>query len=296
MARLTTLFPFLLLAFFSVSSASGRDSLDASGVSSERFCFSSAQTHQTLRSALHANRAALLPASPAQRRAPSLSPRSRSCSLPFKIRAGWSQRASLPGALRMMAGGEELVSGASAVDGALKADFSRAQKIGEALGRAMAAKSLGEDGAGVLKALLSTRDGARGFYVSTLTMPGVDSMFSETIDARLIDAIAQNSDSNASLLAMNLAMSTACEVTHLAMGNPVFAQGSKLTQGRTKRLISAVLSSSPPLQEELAQLQAALEGREESGGYPAFLERWGYGQAEKAAILREVQGAVADLR
>lgn len=191
MARLTTLFPFLLLAFFSVSSASGRDSLDASGVSSERFCFSSAQTHQarpqspvqqtpdfpdaghtfefrpgtlasrsshglrllekyaslrnivvasqgcaltqiatlvqTLRSALHANRAALLPASPAQRRAPSLSPRSRSCSLPFKIRAGWSQRASLPGALRMMAGGEELVSGASAVDGALKADFSRAQ-------------------------------------------------------------------------------------------------------------------------------------------------------------------------
>ena len=88
---------------------------------------------QVLRST---NRATLLPTSPAQRRAPSLSPRSLSCSpasvqrLPLNIRAGWSQgekKTAGAGALSMKAGGEEMLSGASAVDGALQADFPRAQ-------------------------------------------------------------------------------------------------------------------------------------------------------------------------
>ena len=35
----------------------------------------------------------------------------------------------------------------------------RVQKIGAALGKALATESLGEDGAGVLRALLSTSDG-----------------------------------------------------------------------------------------------------------------------------------------
>jgi len=38
--------------------------------------------------------------------------------------------------------------------------------------------------------------------VSTLTMPGVDSMFSQDIDPRLVAAINDNPDPNAELLAM----------------------------------------------------------------------------------------------
>ena len=107
--------------------------------------------------------------------------------------------------------------------------------LGEKYARALAAKALDSNGQNALRALVSTRDGARGFYVTALTVPSddVDEMFrylphatrcspiaahsmllrlqhnprfpprpSTALDPVLIDAIAASPDPNADLLSM----------------------------------------------------------------------------------------------
>lgn len=65
------------------------------------------------------------------------------------------------------------------------------------------------------RALVSHSDGARGFYVATLTDPDLSAAFpSGGIIDCMKTAITASPVPNAKLLAMNVAMSTAMEMTH----------------------------------------------------------------------------------
>lgn len=202
----------------------------------------------------------------------------------------------------MMDAGTETVS----VEMAKAATFDQAQKIGMSLGRQMSERVEKGQGAShdekeILVALLSHSDGARGFYVTTLTAPELDNVFALPVDPTLLNAIKQSPDPNAKLLTMNIAMSTATELAHLANGNMDFAKGSALTRGRTRALIDCLSPTFPALKNNLTDLLAAINTpaaaaagvNAEVEAYRAFLNRWGYDEKMREAIALQIRPFVS---
>jgi len=185
---------------------------------------------------------------------------------------------------------------------ALKADFGAAQGLGMILGEKLtkttaAGEPLSPPDMEALKALLSHMDGARGFYVTTLTMPEFDHAFPSKGVSESLKAAVVESSTSPKLLAMNLAMSTAMIHAHTENGSEEFEAGSTLTQGRTKAVISSVLGDMPQLQVELRALLAAASGEKGTDEalheeYTKFLERWGYGEAQRRQIAEQIAGVL----
>eukprot|EP00283_Hemiselmis_rufescens_P009983 CAMPEP_0173430742 /NCGR_PEP_ID=MMETSP1357-20121228/9091_1 /TAXON_ID=77926 /ORGANISM="Hemiselmis rufescens, Strain PCC563" /LENGTH=201 /DNA_ID=CAMNT_0014395129 /DNA_START=179 /DNA_END=784 /DNA_ORIENTATION=- len=187
---------------------------------------------------------------------------------------------------------------------ALNADFAQAQSLGIILGEKLTKctvqkQALPEKEMDALKALLSHSDGARGFYVTTLTMPEFDSAFpSEGVSPSLKSAVVASAEPNAKLLTMNLAMSTAMILAHKENGSEEFAAGSELTQCRTKAVISSVLADMPRLRLELRALLAAASGEKGEDEalheeYAKFLTRWGYGEEQRKVIAKVIADQIA---
>lgn len=112
------------------------------------------------------------------------------------------------------------------VEAAKSASFEEAQELGMALGLGLSSRvaqgsAPNQDEESALEALLSHSDGARGFYVTTLTAPELDNLFEQPIQASVLSAIKSSPDPNVKLLTMNIAMSTATELAHLGNGMPL---------------------------------------------------------------------------
>ena len=128
--------------------------------------------------------------------------------------------------------------------------------------------------------LVKTANGARGFFVTYLTS---DSSLADCPTPGILQALHSNSDQVADLLVKNLAMSTA-QTIHHRQQNQAMAQGSEQVQRRTAQLIS--LLQLPEVSDRLQLLlNSATTGE---GEYKAFLNRWGYDNAQKREICRLV--------
>jgi hypothetical protein len=130
--------------------------------------------------------------------------------------------------------------------------------------------------------LVSTKNGARGFFVTYLTsdLPYTEHPSLEVITALKTSPILVNE-----LLVKNLAMSTAMVIYHRSQGDEENAQGSEKVQEKTGQLIKQLLSQS--LGEKLQQLATSLNTGQ--GEYQAFLERWGYDDCQRQAIAKIIQ-------
>jgi hypothetical protein len=130
--------------------------------------------------------------------------------------------------------------------------------------------------------LVSTENGARGFFVTYLTsdLPYTEHPSLEVITALKTSPILVNE-----LLVKNLAMSTAMVIYHRSQGDEANAQGSEKVQEKTGQLIKQLLSQS--LAEKLQQLATSLNTGQ--GEYQAFLERWGYDDCQRQAIAGIIQ-------
>jgi hypothetical protein len=133
-----------------------------------------------------------------------------------------------------------------------------------------------------LTELVSTENGARGFFVTYLTsdLPYTEHPSLEVITALKTSPILVNE-----LLVKNLAMSTAMVIYHRSQGDEENAQGSEKVQEKTGQLIKQLLSQS--LGEKLQQLATSLNTGQ--GEYQAFLERWGYDDCQRQAIAKIIQ-------
>ena len=130
--------------------------------------------------------------------------------------------------------------------------------------------------------LVSTENGARGFFVTYLTSDLSDREYPslEVITALKTSPILVNE-----LLVKNLAMSTAMVIYHRGQGDEENARGSEKVQEKTGQLITQLLS--PALEEKLQPLATSLNT--EQGEYQAFLERWGYDDCQRQAIAEIIQ-------
>ena len=130
--------------------------------------------------------------------------------------------------------------------------------------------------------LVSTENGARGFFVTYLTS---DLSHTEYPSLEVITALKTSPIFVNELLVKNLAMSTAMVIYHRSQGDKENAQGSEKVQEKTGQLIKQLLSQS--LGEKLQQLATSLNTGQ--GEYQAFLERWGYDDCQRQAIAKIIQ-------
>ena len=130
-------------------------------------------------------------------------------------------------------------------------------------------------------AMVAHRDGARGFFVVSLSS---DSPLMDRLPDPLVLSLRAAGEGVVDLTARNLAMSTAMALHHQRQADPVQQARSERVQERSRELLRH-------LQPELVKtrLETLLEAaRRGQGADRDFLDRWGYDAEQRKAIERAV--------
>lgn len=133
--------------------------------------------------------------------------------------------------------------------------------------------------------LVSQRDGARGFFVTSLTG---DSPLMDRLPEPLVFKLRQAGREVVDLTTRNLAMSTAMSVQHQRSQEKELLEGSLRVQSRSKELLRQL---DPSLVKE--RLEDMLLGVKGEGEDQKFFERWGYDEQQKQ-VIAETLLSVAD--
>ena len=133
--------------------------------------------------------------------------------------------------------------------------------------------------------LVSSREGARGFFVVALAG---ESPLMDRLPEPLVACLRLAGEGVVDLTARNLAMSTAMALHHRRIGDIAQQTASERVQERSTELLRQLESA--PVKLRLEALLAATGGE---GDDVAFLDRWGYDQEQRAAIAAAIE-AVAD--
>ncbi|MBL1173893.1 hypothetical protein [Pantanalinema sp. GBBB05] len=129
----------------------------------------------------------------------------------------------------------------------------------------------------VLRALVSTENGARGFFVTYLSD---DRPWADPPNSAVIAALKTAPAIVSPLLVKNLAMSTAMAITHRRNQHEELAQGSDQVRWRSAQLIQHL--QCPELQVQAQALRHSIQTG--TGDYQAFLERWSYDTEQQQAM------------
>ncbi len=132
--------------------------------------------------------------------------------------------------------------------------------------------------------LLSSSNGARGFFVAFLT---ADSLLADALPSELLATLRPAPAGVVELLVKNLVMPTAMAITHRRQGNPDQQQSSERVARRTAALLQQLDAEAVRPVAEAMRASAATG----AGAYADFLARWGYDAEQRAAMA----AAVADL-
>ncbi|MEN9207787.1 MAG: hypothetical protein Q6K31_06410 [Gloeomargarita sp. GMQP_bins_14] len=133
-----------------------------------------------------------------------------------------------------------------------------------------------------VQALVQSENGARGFFVTYLTL---EAAWADQPDEDLVQALKSAPAIVGELLVKNLVMATAMEITHRRNGDADLAQGSQRVQQRVLfRSEQLQLAEVPPKAREMARNAAG-----EPGTYSDFLQRWGYDDEQRRAIQQVLQ-------
>lgn len=124
--------------------------------------------------------------------------------------------------------------------------------------------------------LVRFHDGARGFFVASLTS---DSPLMDRLPEILIAQLRLVGESVVDLTTRNLAMSTAMFVEHRRQHNQDLLEGSQRVQRRSVELLRNL---DPKLVQD--RFEQMLQGLDGEGDDVKFISRWGYDNDQKEAI------------
>ncbi|GAB4368480.1 MAG: hypothetical protein Kow00121_07630 [Elainellaceae cyanobacterium] len=137
----------------------------------------------------------------------------------------------------------------------------------------------------LLAELVSSENGARGFFVTYLTD---DRSLADQPSEPVIQALQSSPAIVSDLLVKNLAMSTAMAISHRRNSNLAMAQGSERVQRRSLNLIERL--QLPEAADKAQQLhESATTGL---GDYHQFLDRWHYDAEQRQAIRKAAEKVV----
>lgn len=133
-----------------------------------------------------------------------------------------------------------------------------------------------------LAELVSSQNGARGFFVAYLT---ADQTLADNPSPEVVQALRLHPETVSELLVKNVAMSAAQALAHRRKGNQQLAQSSERVRDRTTQLIKLVdLESVYKCGQQLLESAATGEGT-----YRTFLERWGYDDQQRQTICQVLE-------
>ncbi|QCS51076.1 hypothetical protein FEK30_16315 (plasmid) [Picosynechococcus sp. PCC 11901] len=135
-----------------------------------------------------------------------------------------------------------------------------------------------------MQALLSHRDGVRGFFVSYLTG---NSPLADQPPGIFLDGFTQVAEHIYEILVKNVAMSTAMAIAHRRNGDFNQQQGSERVKTRSLNLLKQLEQRNVIFRNERLRLLQTLEAG--SGDYQDFLARWQYDPEQCEAIRRSLQ-------
>jgi|694.fasta_scaffold00945_25 hypothetical protein len=138
-------------------------------------------------------------------------------------------------------------------------------------------------------ALVASRDGARGFFVVALTGEGP---LMDRLPEPLVLQLRAAGEGVVDLTARNLAMSSAMALAHGRAGDAERQAGSERVLARSRDLLR-LLEPAPVKRYLEALLMAA---RDCDGEEVAFLDRWGYDDGQRAAIVAAVESVAQKRR
>jgi hypothetical protein len=140
--------------------------------------------------------------------------------------------------------------------------------------------------------LVASRDGARGFFVVSLTG---EAPLLDRLPEALVIALRQAGAGVVDLTARNLAMSTAMILHHQRSGDQAHQAGSERVQRRSTELLRHLepVAVKQRLEALLAAAAVQSETRHAVDEDRAFLDRWGYDLEQRQAIAAAIE-AVAD--
>lgn len=124
--------------------------------------------------------------------------------------------------------------------------------------------------------LVRERDGARGFFVASLTG---DSPLMDRLPEALIQQLRLAGEGVVDLTVRNLAMSTAMKIQHLRNEDQELLNGSSVVQTRCVELLRQL---DPYLVKQ--RLETMLKGLQSEGDDQAFFDRWGYDSEQRHEI------------
>jgi hypothetical protein len=124
--------------------------------------------------------------------------------------------------------------------------------------------------------IVRERDGARGFFVASLTS---ESPLMDRLPEPLIHQLRIAGEGIVDLTVRNLAMSSAMAVHHKRHEDHALMEGSLRVRARCTDLLKQL---DPGMVKE--RLEMLLEGLDSKGEDQEFLKRWGYDDEQKAEI------------
>ncbi|MEB3157816.1 MAG: hypothetical protein VKO26_10325 [Cyanobacteriota bacterium] len=128
--------------------------------------------------------------------------------------------------------------------------------------------------------LVGHRDGARGFFVVSLTS---DSPLMDRLPETLVMQLREAGEGVVDLTARNLAMSTAMALHHERQQDQTMREGSLKVQARSLDLLKQLEANL--VKEKLEKLIAGLEGK---GEEKDFYDRWNYDEEQRGAIKKSL--------
>ncbi|MEA5441240.1 hypothetical protein [Cyanobium gracile] len=140
--------------------------------------------------------------------------------------------------------------------------------------------------------LVASRDGARGFFVVSLTG---EAPLLDRLPEALVAALRQAGAGVVDLTARNLAMSTAMVLHHQRSGDQEHQAGSERVQRRSTELLRHLepMAVKQRLETLLAAAKDPAGAKQAVAEDRAFLERWGYDAEQLQSIAAAIE-AVAD--
>jgi hypothetical protein len=147
-----------------------------------------------------------------------------------------------------------------------------------------------------VSALVASRDGARGFFVVSLTG---EAPLMDRLPEPLVAVLRQAGDGVVDLTARNLAMSTAMTLHHRRSGDREHQTGSERVQARSTELLRQLEPRAVKGRLERLLVATADGGGDGGGVSPdtaedrAFLKKWGYDGEQLLAIAQAIE-AVAE--
>ncbi|MGK7940786.1 MAG: hypothetical protein AB4062_11690 [Crocosphaera sp.] len=134
----------------------------------------------------------------------------------------------------------------------------------------------------IITTLVSSKNGARGFFVVYLTS---NIPLADNPSQGVINALTTSPELVSELLVKNLAMSASMAISHRRNNDEEMAKQSEMTCERNGKLIQK--TKLDLITEELQKLKQTIIDND--GSYQTFLEKWGYDDEQKQVIKHNIE-------